>query len=181
MRPTIHCLLGQFCAKSMKYHVNRFLLKLVTNLHLCSCFIIPLKLKLLNCGLFIESRVYLAKHVSVKGVWHWTHVRHSECIRAELEKIMQQHIVRGCRYGRQDCKINIHSAKASMVVRNKNGKKLFPNFSWQIFFQLCNVEAPTLIINGLLIGWKQTKHSAGLIIRFLGSAKISTIFHWVWV
>ena len=30
---------------------------------------------------------YLAKHVSVKGVWHWEHVRHSGCMRAELEKL----------------------------------------------------------------------------------------------
>ena len=69
----------------------------------------------------------------------------------------------------------IHSA--FMVVRNKKG----PNFSRHQFFQLCNVEAPTLIINGLLIGWKQTKHSAGLVIRFFGSAKLSNIFDWVWV
>ena len=59
-----------------------------------------------------------------------------------------------------------------MVVMNKKGQN---GFKCHKFFQLCNVAEPTLIIKGVVIGWKQTKHSVGLVIRFFGSAKLSTI------
>ena len=55
-----------------------------------------------------------------------------------------------------------------MVVRNKKG----PNQ----FFQLCNVEAPTLIKNGVLIDLKQATHSARLKVGFLDRAILEVNF-----
>ena len=68
------------------------------------------------------------------------------------------------------------------------------------FFQLCNVEAPTLIMNGVVIGLRHrehsagmlgmlvmlgmldmlvmlgsARHSAGMLVRFLDSGRLSTI------
>ena len=42
---------------------------------------------------------YLAKQVSVRGVWHSAHIRHSGCIRAELEPWLERRkIIWGRRY-----------------------------------------------------------------------------------